>query len=206
MTNGDIIIKNFNPYKVCEHKYSVHVYMTENDFINAEYQMSFDTDWWNSEYKEQTTKNKDLGKIRAEIDLDARIQVKHYTNTDAVIDAVLDVFDDAEANDENPSDNIYLDVAKEVLTNYFDESQYSLGTRKEGATCIEKFRDPYYKWVIYECVSYNDTDWVEAGEEEYITVVEALMDMFDRMPTDDFELIKKLKEEYFAKLASKINV
>lgn len=34
-----------------------------------------------------------LGQIRTEIDLDTRIQVKHFTNTDAVIDAVLDVID-----------------------------------------------------------------------------------------------------------------
>lgn len=34
-----------------------------------------------------------IDKIRDEIDLEKRIQVKHYTNTDAVIDAVLDVID-----------------------------------------------------------------------------------------------------------------
>jgi hypothetical protein len=53
MTNGDKIIETFNPYKVCEHKYSVHVYMTENDFVRAEYQMSFDADWWNASYKKE---------------------------------------------------------------------------------------------------------------------------------------------------------
>lgn len=35
-----------------------------------------------------------LEKLRDELDLETRIQVKHYTNTDAVIDAVLDVIDD----------------------------------------------------------------------------------------------------------------
>ena len=34
-----------------------------------------------------------LDKIRAEIDLDTRTEVKHYTNTEAVIDAVLEVID-----------------------------------------------------------------------------------------------------------------
>ena len=35
-----------------------------------------------------------LDKVKVEIDLETRIQVKHYTNTDAVIDAVLDVIDE----------------------------------------------------------------------------------------------------------------
>ena len=34
-----------------------------------------------------------LDKVRDEIDLETRIQVKHYTNTDDIIDAVLDVID-----------------------------------------------------------------------------------------------------------------
>lgn len=34
-----------------------------------------------------------LEKVRDEIDLETRVQVKHYTNTDAVIDAVLDMID-----------------------------------------------------------------------------------------------------------------
>lgn len=42
-----------------------------------------------------------LDKIRAEIDLETRIQVKHYTNTDAVIDAVLDVIDEYKAEKED---------------------------------------------------------------------------------------------------------
>ena len=41
---------------------------------------------------EQDT-NEKLDKLRDEIDLKTRVQVKHYTNTDAVIDAVLDVID-----------------------------------------------------------------------------------------------------------------
>lgn len=41
-----------------------------------------------------------LDKIRAEIDLDTRIQVKHYTNTDAVIDAVLDMIDEHKSESE----------------------------------------------------------------------------------------------------------
>jgi len=35
-----------------------------------------------------------IDKIRSEIDLETRVQVKHYTNTNAVIDAVLDVIDE----------------------------------------------------------------------------------------------------------------
>ena len=34
-----------------------------------------------------------LDKIRDELDLETRVQVKHYTNTDAVINEVLDVID-----------------------------------------------------------------------------------------------------------------
>ncbi len=41
-----------------------------------------------------------LNKIKTEIDLDTRIQVKHYTNTDAVIDAVLDVIDKYKTEEE----------------------------------------------------------------------------------------------------------
>ena len=41
-----------------------------------------------------------LDKIRAEIDLDTRIQVKHYTNTDAVIDTVLEIIDKYKAESE----------------------------------------------------------------------------------------------------------
>lgn len=41
-----------------------------------------------------------LDKLRDEIDLDTKVQVKHYTNTDAVIDAVLDVIDKHKAEQE----------------------------------------------------------------------------------------------------------
>lgn len=41
-----------------------------------------------------------IDKIRDEIDLEKRIQVKHYTNTDAVIDAVLEVIDKYKAETE----------------------------------------------------------------------------------------------------------
>ncbi len=41
-----------------------------------------------------------LDKIRNEIDLETRIQVKHYANTDNVIDAVLDVIDKYKAESE----------------------------------------------------------------------------------------------------------
>ena len=34
-----------------------------------------------------------LDKIKDELDLETRVQVKHYTNSDAIINAVLDVID-----------------------------------------------------------------------------------------------------------------
>jgi hypothetical protein len=51
MTNGEVIQTMLNPYKICEYKYSVHVYMTEKDFWNGNYQMNLDSDWWNAPYK-----------------------------------------------------------------------------------------------------------------------------------------------------------
>ena len=50
-TNGDMIKAMYSPYKVCEHKYAVHIYLTVEDFIKADYQMNFDIDWWNAPYK-----------------------------------------------------------------------------------------------------------------------------------------------------------
>ena len=50
-TNGDMIKTMFNPYKICEYTCSVHVYMTEKDFWKADYQMNYDTNWWNTPYK-----------------------------------------------------------------------------------------------------------------------------------------------------------
>jgi len=32
-TNGDMIKAAFSPYKICEYKYSVHTYMTEEDYL-----------------------------------------------------------------------------------------------------------------------------------------------------------------------------
>jgi hypothetical protein len=66
MTNGEMIQKIFN-CEVCEP-------IMEDDIINVIFAdkkdsaISFDWSWWNSEYKEQTTKNKALDKIRAEIE------------------------------------------------------------------------------------------------------------------------------------------
>jgi len=50
-TNGDMVKAMLNPYKICEYKYNVHIYMTERDFWKAEYQMNCDTSWWNAPYK-----------------------------------------------------------------------------------------------------------------------------------------------------------
>ena len=53
-TYGDVIKAIFNPYKVCEYKYGVHVYMTEEDFWKADFQMNFDANWWNAPYKTES--------------------------------------------------------------------------------------------------------------------------------------------------------
>lgn len=37
VTNGDMVKAMFNPYKICEYEYNVHVYMTEEDFWKAYY-------------------------------------------------------------------------------------------------------------------------------------------------------------------------
>ena len=55
-TNGDMIKTMFNPYKICEYEYSVHVYRTEEDFWKADYQMNYDTSWWNTPYKVESEK------------------------------------------------------------------------------------------------------------------------------------------------------
>ena len=34
-TNGDMVMAILNPYKICEYKYSVHVYMTEKKFLEC---------------------------------------------------------------------------------------------------------------------------------------------------------------------------
>lgn len=49
-TNGDMIKAIFNPYKICEYEYSVHVYMTEEDFWKADFRMNYDTSWWDAPY------------------------------------------------------------------------------------------------------------------------------------------------------------
>ena len=55
-TNGDVVMAMLNPYKICEYKYSVHVYMTEKDFLNGNYQMNLDSDWWYAPYKKGENK------------------------------------------------------------------------------------------------------------------------------------------------------
>ena len=41
-----------------------------------------------------------LNNIRDKIDLETRVKVKHYANTDAVIDAVLEVIDECRSESE----------------------------------------------------------------------------------------------------------
>ena len=47
----------------------------------------------NNDRIKPVNKNVDINKLRNEIDLDTRVEVKHYTNTDAIIDVVLEVID-----------------------------------------------------------------------------------------------------------------
>ena len=49
--NGDFIIALYKPYKVHENEYSVHVYMTEDDWLRADYQINFNAEWWNAAYR-----------------------------------------------------------------------------------------------------------------------------------------------------------
>ncbi len=52
-------------------------------------------------YEKLKEKAEAFDKIRDEIDLETRIQVKHYTTTGAVIDAVLDVIDEYKSEGED---------------------------------------------------------------------------------------------------------
>lgn len=54
LTNGDVIKAMLNPYKVCEYEYSVHVYLTEEDFWKADYMINCSTNWWNTPYKTES--------------------------------------------------------------------------------------------------------------------------------------------------------
>ena len=49
--NGDFIIALYKPYRVHENEYTVHVYMTEDDWLRADYQINFNAEWWNTAYK-----------------------------------------------------------------------------------------------------------------------------------------------------------
>ena len=66
---------------------------TEKPHIKGDYYDGFKNGLRTAEWR--------YGKIRAEIDLETRIQVKHYMNTDAVIDEVLDVIDKYKAESED---------------------------------------------------------------------------------------------------------
>lgn len=49
-TNGDVIKSILHPYKICEYEYSVHVYMTEEDFWKSNYIINCSTSWWKKSY------------------------------------------------------------------------------------------------------------------------------------------------------------
>lgn len=66
-------------------------------------------DWNQSRQKEKIIKADILDKIISEIDLETRISVKHYTNTDAIIDAVLDVINNYKAEVESQEARIRND-------------------------------------------------------------------------------------------------
>lgn len=58
-TNGDMIKAIFNPYKICKYEFNVHIYMTERDFEESDYQMKYDRSWWNAPYKAESEANAD---------------------------------------------------------------------------------------------------------------------------------------------------
>jgi len=49
-TNGDVIKIILHPYKICEYEYSVHVYMTEEDFWKSNYIINCSMSWWKQPY------------------------------------------------------------------------------------------------------------------------------------------------------------
>ncbi len=98
MTNGEKLCFDFPDVTTRTFQNEGFIYITVER--NDEWVADFDTAWWYAEYKEPTTKNKALDKLRAEIDLETRVQVKHYTNTEAVIDAVLEIIDKYKAESE----------------------------------------------------------------------------------------------------------
>ena len=53
-TNGNVIKAILNPYKICEYKYGVHIYITEEDFWKADFQINCDANWWNAPYKAES--------------------------------------------------------------------------------------------------------------------------------------------------------
>lgn len=53
-TNGDMIKAMFNPYKICKYEFNVHIYMTERDFEESDYQMNYDRRWWNALYNAES--------------------------------------------------------------------------------------------------------------------------------------------------------
>ena len=53
MTNGEVIKTMFNPYKICEYDYHVHVYNTEKDFWGCIDWVVYRKSWWDAPYKRE---------------------------------------------------------------------------------------------------------------------------------------------------------
>ncbi|MCR5403579.1 MAG: hypothetical protein K6E91_07130, partial [Butyrivibrio sp.] len=88
--------------------------------------------------------------------------------------------------------DIYLAVAKEILESNFDKNEFAIGTRKDCAVCIE---EKCGEWIVYETEKGNDYD-----KASFMTVIEALMNMFDRLSMNP----KEIKNAFLSELTSKM--
>lgn len=93
---------------------------------------------------------------------------------------------------EKTSNDIYLAVAKEILESNFDKNEYAIGSRKDCAVCIEEKGD---EWIVYETEKGNDYD-----KSTFMTVIEALMNMFDRLSLNP----REIKNAFLSKLTAKM--
>lgn len=65
-TNGELFEKAHNPFKVIRHEkaHTVHVYLTEEDFLQACHHIIFETEWYDAPYKKNESNNIPSGKYR----------------------------------------------------------------------------------------------------------------------------------------------
>ena len=52
-TNGDVIKALFNPYKICVYEYSVHVYITKENFDTCDDYVVYAREWWDAPFDYQ---------------------------------------------------------------------------------------------------------------------------------------------------------